>query len=171
MRKPVFVMALAVLLAGFAARAQPGGEVRLDHWGSGYQMGTAWAGITTSNGGIRLSVFCGDREAAAANPAIRSGPSLLVAISKISPPRDARALRFVVDGKATALPVTIEQVPDAVNFHWKPSRAFDARNMSVLLADLRKAKRFHLVAVAGAEREVPLEGVREALSDDIVACR
>lgn len=158
----------AFMLAGFGATAQPGGH--LDVWSSGYQMGTAWAGVATSDGGIRLSIFCGDKEAAAANPAIKAGPSLQVAVSKISPPRKAKSIRLVVDRKTTDLPVAIERVPDVVNFDWTPSGAFDSGRMSRLLAELRDARALRL-EIAGAVREVPLENIREALSEDIIACR
>lgn len=157
----------AFMLAGFGTEAQPGG--RLDVWNSGYQMGTAWAGVATSDGGIRFSIFCGDKEAAAANPAIKAGPSLQVAMSKISPPRKAKSIRLVVDRKTTDLPVAIERVPDAVNFDWTPSRAFDTRRMSRLLMELRDARSLRL-EIAGAAREVPLENIREALSEDLIAC-
>lgn len=158
----------AFMLAGFGAEAQPGG--RLDAWNSGHQMGTAWAGVASNDGGIGIRVVCGDREAAAANPAIKAGPSLQVAMSKISPPRKASSIRLVVDQRPTDLPVAVEHVPDAVNFDWTPSRAFDARRMSRLLKELRDARSLRL-EIAGAVREVPLENVREALSGDIIVCR
>ncbi|MDX3809280.1 hypothetical protein ACXIUS_09870 [Bosea thiooxidans] len=158
----------ASMLVGFGALAQLGG--RLDVWSRGYQMGAAWAGVATSDGGIRLRIFCGDKEAAAANRAIKAGPSLQVAMSKITPPRKTKSIRLVVDRKTTDLPVAIERVPDAVNFDWKPSRAFDAGRMSRLLTELRDAQALRL-EIAGAMREVSLKNIREALSEDIIACR
>lgn len=160
----------AVLLSGFAAQAQPAGRNSLDKWDAGFKMGTAWAGVATSNGGIRVTAFCGDKKAAAANPAIKAGPYLSIAMGKISPSQRTKTIRLVIDGKATEVPVAIERVPDAVTFDWTPSRSFDAAKMRGLLTTLRAADSFRL-EIAGAARDVPLTGIREALSDDIVACR
>jgi hypothetical protein len=160
------VAALAVLLA---ASGPTQAQERREGWHSGYQMGTSYAGVA-SNGGARVTFYCGDAKAAAANPAIRRGPSLEVALSKVSQRRGAAAdLRFVVDGKATAIPVTAETVPDAVNFHWKPTARFDGKRMARLLAGLRKATALS-VEVYGAQREIPLTGAADALSDELLSC-
>ena len=171
MPKRVFAASLtAMMLASFAAQAQPAAQDGLDTWKAGLQMGTAWAGVATSQGGIRVTAYCGDKTSAAANPAIQAGPSLTISMEKVTPPQGAKTIRLLIDGKATTLPVSIEQRPDAVDFDWTPSRAFDAARMRALLTSLRSAKRFEL-EVAGAARDVPLAGVRQALDDEIVTCR
>ncbi|WP_439499644.1 hypothetical protein [Bosea sp. (in: a-proteobacteria)] len=160
----------AVVLAAFlAVSASAQAQERREGWNSGYQMGTSYAGVA-SNGGARVTFYCGDARAAAANPAIRRGPSLEISLSKVSKPRAAAAnLRFVVDGKATAIPVTAESVPDAVNFHWKPPARFDETRMARLLAGLHKAATLS-VKVYGAQRDIPLTGVADALSDELLRC-
>lgn len=161
---------VAITLSGFAAQAQPAGVNAPDTWQAGFQMGTAWAGIATSNGGIRITAYCGDRKAAAANPAIKAGPSLSISMGKVSVPSAAKTIRLVIDGAVTDLPVRVERVPDAVTFDWAPSQSFDAGRMRALLTKLRNAKSLEL-EIAGASREVPLANIGEALDPDLIACR
>ena len=63
--------AALMLLCGGAVQAQP----EQTGWGSGYQMGTFYAGV--SSGGVRLTFYCGDAAAAKANAAIKAGPYLM----------------------------------------------------------------------------------------------
>ena len=82
------------MLCGGAVQAQP----EQTGWGSGYQMGTSYAGV--SSGGTRLTFYCGDAAAAKANAAIKAGPYLMASLPRRDAAEGVRSLEILIDGKA-----------------------------------------------------------------------
>ena len=74
-KRSIVMVALGLALLGSVALAQSEG------WGTGYQMGTSYAGVSGADG-TRLTFYCGDAAAARANPAITSGPYLIAVLPK-----------------------------------------------------------------------------------------
>lgn len=164
MPKPMIaVLALGLALQGSAALAQPQG------WGTGYQMGTSYAGVSGADG-TRLTFYCGDAAAARANPAIAAGPYLMAVLPKTQL-KDAlpSAIEIVADGKAVRVPVKAQSGIDEVELTWTPSRDFGVSEMQPVVAGLREARRIELRA-AEASVLLPTEGVAKALAEDPLRC-
>ncbi|CAD5246541.1 conserved exported hypothetical protein [Bosea sp. 62] len=162
-KRSIVVVALGLALQGPAALAQSEG------WGTGYQMGTSYAGVSGADG-TRLTFYCGDAAAARANPAIASGPYLMAVLPKTQL-KDAlpSAVEIVADGKVTRVPVTAQAGIDEVELTWKPDGSFGAAQMKPVVAALRDAKRIELRA-GDAAVLLPTEGVAKALADDPLQC-
>lgn len=162
-KRSIVVVALGLAMQGPAALAQSEG------WGTGYQMGTSYAGVSGADG-TRLTFYCGDAAAARANPAIASGPYLMAVLPKTQL-KDAlpSAIEIVADGKATRVPVTAQAGIDEVELTWKPDGSFGAVQMKPVVAALRDAKRIELRA-GDAAVLLPTEGVAKALADDPLQC-
>lgn len=162
-KRSIAVVALGLALQGPAALAQSEG------WGTGYQMGTSYAGVSGADG-TRLTFYCGDPAAARANPAIVSGPYLMAVLPKTQL-KDAlpSAIEIVADGRATRVPVTAQAGLDEVELTWKPDGGFGAAQMKPVVAALREAKRIELRA-GDAAILLPTEGVAKALADDPLQC-
>ena len=163
-KRSIVVIALGLALQGLVALAQSEG------WGTGYQMGTSYAGVSGADG-TRLTFYCGDPAAARANPAIASGPYLIAVLPKTQL-KDAlpSSIEIVADGKAMRVPVTAQAGIDEVELTWKPDAGFSAAQMKPVVAGLREAKRIELRA-ADASVLLPTEGVAKALADDPLQCQ
>lgn len=157
------VLTLGLALQGPAALAQSEG------WGTGYQMGTSYAGVSGADG-TRLTFYCGDPAAARANPAIVAGPYLMAVLPKTQL-KDAlpSAIEVVADGKATRVPVKAQAGMEEVELTWTPSRDFGVSEMHSVVMSLREAQRIELRA-AEAAILLPTEGVAKALAGDPLSC-
>lgn len=162
-KRSITVLALGLALQGPAAFAQSEG------WGTGYQMGTSYAGVSGADG-TRLTFYCGDAAAARANPAIAAGPYLMAVLPKTQL-KDTlpSAIEIVADGKATRVPVKAQAGVDEVELTWTPSRDFGLSEMQPVVAGLRAAKRIELRAAEAAVL-LPTEGVAKALAEDPLRC-
>ena len=162
-KRSIAVLTLGLALQGSAALAQSEG------WGTGYQMGTSYAGVSGADG-TRLTFYCGDSAAARANPAIASGPYLIAVLPRTQL-KDAlpAVIEIVADGKATRVPVTAQAGIDEVELTWKPDAGFGTAQMKPVVAALRDAKRIELRA-GDAAILLPIEGVAKALADDPLHC-
>ncbi len=162
-KRSIIVLALGLALQGAAAFAQSEG------WGTGYQMGTSYAGVSGADG-TRLTFYCGDAAAARANPAIAAGPYLMAVLPKTQL-KDTlpSAIEIVADGKATRVPVKAQAGVDEVELTWTPSRDFGLSEMQPVVAGLRAAKRIELRAAEAAVL-LPTEGVAKALAEDPLRC-
>lgn len=159
----VTALALGLALQGPAAFAQSEG------WGTGYQMGTSYAGVSGADG-TRLTFYCGDPAAARANPAIAAGPYLMAVLPKTQLKEALpSAIEIVTDGKATRVPVRAQAGMEEVELTWTPSRDFGVSEMQPVVASLREAKRIELRAV-DASVLLPTEGVAKALAGDPLHC-
>lgn len=159
----VAVVTLGLALQGSVALAQSEG------WGTGYQMGTAYAGVSGADG-TRLTFYCGDAAAARANPAIAAGPYMMAVLPKTQL-KDAlpSAIEIVADGKATRVPVKAQAGMEEVELTWTPSRDFGVSEMHPVVASLREARRIELRAAEAAVL-LPTEGVAKALAGDPLRC-
>lgn len=162
-KRSIAVLTVGLVSLGAAALAQSEG------WGTGYQMGTSYAGVSGADG-TRLTFYCGDAAAARANPAILGGPYLMAVLPKTQL-KDAlpSAIEIVADGKATRVPVKAQAGVDEVELTWTPSRDFGLSEMRPAVAALREAKRIELRA-ADAAVLLPTEGVAKALAEDPLRC-
>jgi hypothetical protein len=159
----VTALALGLALQGPVALAQSEG------WGTGYQMGTFYAGVSGADG-TRLTFYCGDPAAARANPAIVAGPYLMAVLPKTQLKEALpSAIEIVTDGKATRVPVRAQAGMEEVELTWTPSRDFGVSEMQPVVASLREAKRIELRAV-DASVLLPTEGVAKALAGDPLHC-
>lgn len=159
----VTALALGLALQGPVALAQSEG------WGTGYQMGTFYAGVGGADG-TRLTFYCGDPAAARANPAIAAGPYLMAILPKTQLKEALpSAIEIVTDGKATRVPVRAQAGMEEVELTWTPSRDFGVSEMQPVVASLREAKRIELRAV-DASVLLPTEGVAKALAGDPLHC-
>ncbi|MGX1785819.1 hypothetical protein ACWIGM_03730 [Bosea sp. NPDC055332] len=163
-KRSIVMVALGLALLGSVALAQSEG------WGTGYQMGTSYAGVSGSDG-TRLTFYCGDAAAARANPAIMSGPYLMAVLPKTQLKEALpSAIEIVADGRATRVPVKAQSGIDEVELTWAPDQSFGVAQMKPVVAALREAKRIELRA-AEASILLPTEGVAKALADDPLQCR
>lgn len=162
-KRSIAVLTLGLALQGSAALAQSEG------WGTGYQMGTSYAGVNGADG-TRLTFYCGDAAAARANPAIVAGPYLMAVLPKTQL-KDAlpSAIEIVADGRATRVPVTAQAGIDEVELTWKPDAGFGVAQMAPVVAGLHEAKRIELRA-GDAAVLLPTEGVAKALAEDPLRC-
>ena len=162
-KRSIVMVALGLALLGSVALAQSEG------WGTGYQMGTSYAGVGGADG-TRLTFYCGDPAAARANPAIASGPYLIAVLPKTQL-KDAlpSSIEIVADGKATRVPVTAQAGIDEVELTWKPDASFGVVQMAPVVAGLHEAKRIELRA-GDAAVLLPTEGAAKALADDPLQC-
>lgn len=162
-KRSIAVVAFGLALHGPAALAQSEG------WGTGYQMGTFYAGVSGGDG-TRLTFYCGDAAAARANPAIASGPYVMAVLPKTQL-KDAlpSEIEIVADGRATRVPVTAQAGIDEVELTWKPDAGFGVAQMMPVVAGLREATRIELRA-AEAAILLPTEGVAKALAGDPLHC-
>lgn len=130
------LLALPVLLA----IAAPVSAQEAEGWGTGYHMGTAYAGLTNADG-AHLGVYCADNIAPQGSQAVRTGAYVLFSLPR-KLPLEAKAVpvTFTVDGKATAvsMAVTVEEV--ATSFEWGPSKAFTTDQMKALVETLRRGE-------------------------------
>jgi hypothetical protein len=162
-KRSIAVVALGLALQGPAALAQSEG------WGTGYQMGTSYAGVSGSDG-TRLTFYCGDAAAARANPAIMSGPYLMAILPKTQLKEALpSAIEIVADGKAVRVPVKAQSGVDEVELTWAPDGNFGVLQMQPVVAALREAKRIELRA-ADASILLPTDGVAKALAGDPLRC-
>ena len=162
-KRSIVMVALGLALQGPAALAQSEG------WGTGYQMGTSYAGVSGADG-TRLTFYCGDPAAARANPAIAAGAYLMAVLPKTQL-KDAlpSAIEIVADGKATRVPVKAQAGMEEVELTWTPSRDFGLSEMQLVVAALREAKRIELRAAEAAVL-LPSDGVAKALAGDPLRC-
>ena len=162
-KRSIVMVALGLALLGSVALAQSEG------WGTGYQMGTSYAGVGGADG-TRLTFYCGDPAAARANPAIASGPYLIAVLPKTQL-KDAlpSSIEIVADGKVTRVPVTAQAGIDEVELTWKPDASFGVVQMAPVVAGLHEAKRIELRA-GDAAVLLPTEGAAKALADDPLQC-
>lgn len=162
-KRSIAVLALGLALQGSPVLAQSEG------WGTGYQMGTSYAGVSGADG-TRLTFYCGDAAAARANPAILGGPYLIAVLPKTQL-KDAlpAAIEIVADGKATRVPVKAQAGIDEVELTWTPDQGFGLIQMRPVVASLREAKRIELRA-ADASVLLPTDGVAKALAGDPLSC-
>lgn len=164
MPKPMIAaLTLGLALLGSFALAQSEG------WGTGYQMGTSYAGVSGADG-TRLTFYCGDPAAARANPAVAAGPYLMAVLPRTQL-KDAlpSAIEIVADGKATRVPVKAQAGMEEVELTWTPSRDFGVSEMRLVVASLREAQRIELRA-AEASVLLPTEGVAKALASEPLRC-
>ena len=162
-KRSIAILTLGLTLHGSAALAQSEG------WGTGYQMGTSYAGVNGADG-TRLTFYCGAAAAARANPAIAGGPYLIAVLPKTQL-KDAlpSAIEIVADGKATRVPVKAQAGMEEVELTWTPSRDFGLSEMQLVVAALREAKRIELRAAEAAVL-LPSDGVAKALAGDPLRC-
>lgn len=156
--------AALLLLCGGAVQAQS----EQTGWGSGYQMGTSYAGV--SSGGVRLTFYCGDAAAAKANSAIKAGPYLMASLPRRDAADGLRSLEILIDGKATRIPVTAQSAGKTVELTWEPDRRFGVDAMRPVVQGLRRAGTLSLRAGVEA-RALPTAGAAEALAEDPLGCR
>ena len=159
---------ITVLALGFALQS-PAALAQSEGWGTGYQMGTSYAGVSAADG-TRLTFYCGDAAAARANPAIAAGPYLMAVLPRTQL-KDAlpSAIEIVADGKATRVPVKAQAGLEEVELTWTPSRDFGVSEMQPVVTGLREAKRIELRAAEAAVL-LPTEGVAKALAEDPLRC-
>ncbi|TCR69747.1 hypothetical protein [Bosea sp. BK604] len=163
MPKSTIAFAAVLSLMTGGAAAQPSG------WSTGYQMGTAYAGVSGASG-ARLTFYCGEAAAARANPAIQGGPYLMAALPNDQLKGVAPAtIEVVADGKAMPIPVAAKPDGEQIEFTWKPERGFGLPQMRSVVAALRKAKRIELRA-AGSTFAISAEGAAKALAEDPLRC-
>lgn len=124
---------LAVLTLGLGLQS-PAVLAQSEGWGTGYQMGTSYAGVGGADG-TRLTFYCGDAAAARANPAIVAGPYLMAVLPKTQL-KDAlpSAIEIVTDDKVTRVPVKAQAGVDEVELTWTPSRDFGLSEMQPVVA-------------------------------------
>ena len=154
--------AVAVAAAGAAGAQEVG-------WGTGYQMGTSYAGVSNAQK-ARLTFYCGDSAAAKANPAITGGPYLTASLPKAPGLETARSLQIVINGRAKAIPVQSQAEGEMVALNWKPSRAFGLSQMSRVVTALRMASTIELRA-GGQSAILPSDGAAKALADNPLGCK
>lgn len=134
------VLRPALLALLLLAVAVPASAQEAEGWGTGYHMGTAYAGLTNADG-AHLGVYCADNIAPQGAQAIRTGAYVLFSLPrKLALDAKPVPVTFTVDGKATAVPmaVTVEEV--ATSFDWGPSKAFTTDQMKALVESLRRGK-------------------------------
>lgn len=123
-----------------AILAVPAGAQEAEGWGTGYHMGTAYAGLTNADG-AHLGVYCADNIAPQGAQAIRTGAYVLFSLPrKLALEAKAVPVTFSVDGKATAVPMAVEAEEVATSFDWAPSKAFTTDQMKALVETLRRGK-------------------------------
>jgi hypothetical protein len=160
-RQIALVAAGLVIIAAGAVGAQDSG------WGSGYQMGQSYAGVSNIDK-TRLTFSCAGRNARV-DPG-KGGPSLTVAMPKAKAMQaQARSVEIVVDDKATRVPVRAEHDNDMLAFVWTPGSSFGTASMRPVVAALRKAKTIE-VRAAGATLVFSAQSADEALKDDPLTC-
>lgn len=159
---------IAILTLGLALQS-PAALAQSEGWGTGYQMGTSYAGVSGSDG-TRLTFYCGDPAAARANPAIAAGPYLMAVLPRTQL-KDAlpSAVEIVADGKAVRVPVKAQSGVDEVELTWTPDGRFGVLQMQPVVAALREAKRIELRA-GDASVLLPTDGVAKALAGDPLRC-
>lgn len=129
------LLALPVLLA----IAAPALAQEAEGWGTGYHMGTVYAGLTNADG-AHLGVYCSD-VSRQENSAVRTGPYVLFSLPrKLTLEGKAVPVTFTVDGKATPVPMGIEVEEASTAFDWGPSKAFSTDQMKALVESLRRGK-------------------------------
>lgn len=127
-------LALPVLLAAMPALAQ-----EAEGWGTGYHLGTAYAGLTNPDG-AHLGVYCSDLSQAD-NSAIRTGPYVLFSVPrKLTLAAPKATINFTVNGKATPVPMTADVEEASTSFDWGPAKAFTTDQMKTLVEALRHGK-------------------------------
>ncbi len=129
------LVALPVLLAV----AAPAPAQEAEGWGTGYHLGTAYAGLTNA-GGAHLGVYCSD-VSTPDNSAIRTGPYVLFSVPrKLALEGKAVPVTFAIDDKATAVPMGVDVEEASTAFDWGPSKAFTTDQMKALVESLRRGK-------------------------------
>ncbi|MGF6227279.1 hypothetical protein QFZ27_001234 [Inquilinus ginsengisoli] len=130
------LLALPVLLA----IAAPVSAQDAEGWGTGAHMGTAYAGLTNAEG-AHLGVYCAENVAPQGAQAIRTGAYVLFSLPrKLALEAKPVPVTFTVDGKATAVPMTVQAEEVATSFDWAPSKAFTTDQMKALIESLRRGK-------------------------------
>ena len=130
------VLALPVL----ATLAIPAGAQEAEGWGTGYHMGTTYAGLTNADGS-HLGVYCADNIAPQGAQAIRTGAYVVFSLPrKLALEGKAATITFTVDGKAIAVPMAVQAEEVATSFDWGPSKAFTTDQMKALVETLRRGK-------------------------------
>jgi len=129
------LLALPVLLVA----AAPVSAQEAEGWGTGYHLGTVYAGLTNADG-AHLGVYCSD-VSRQENSAVRTGPYVLFSLPrKLTPDGKAATVTFTVDGKATPVPMGVEVEEASTAFDWGPSKAFTTDQMKALVESLRRGK-------------------------------
>jgi hypothetical protein len=128
---------LALLLFAVAV---PASAQEAEGWGTGYHMGTAYAGLTNADG-AHLGVYCAENVAPQGAQAIRIGAYVLFSLPrKLALEAKPVLVTFTVDGKATAVPMAVTAEEVATSFDWGPSKAFTTDQMKALVESLRRGK-------------------------------
>ena len=130
------LLALPVL----AILAVPAGAQEAEGWGTGYHMGTAYAGLTNADG-AHLGVYCAEDIAPQGAQAIRTGAYVVFSLPrKLALEAKSVPVTFTVDGKATAVPMAVQAEEVATSFDWGPSKSFTTDQMKALVESLRRGK-------------------------------
>jgi len=122
------------------AVAVPASAQEAEGWGTGYHMGTAYAGLTNADG-AHLGVYCAEDIAPQGAQAIRTGAYVVFSLPrKLTLEAKSVPVTFAVDGKAMAVPMAVQAEEVATSFDWGPSKAFTTYQMKALVESLRRGK-------------------------------
>jgi len=122
------------------AVAVPASAQEAEGWGTGYHMGTAYAGLTNADG-AHLGVYCAEDIAPQGAQAIRTGAYVVFSLPrKLTLEAKSVPVTFAVDGKAMAVPMAVQAEEVATSFDWGPSKAFTTDQMKALVETLRRGK-------------------------------
>jgi hypothetical protein len=133
------VLRSAVLALPLLAVAAPALAQEAEGWGTGYHLGTAYAGLTNA-GGAHLGVYCSD-VSAPDNSVIRTGRKMLFSLPrKLALEGKAVPVTFTIDDKAMAVPMGVDVEEASTAFDWAPSKAFTTDQMKALVESLRRGK-------------------------------
>lgn len=137
-------------------------------WGTGYHLGTAYAGLTNA-GGAHLGVYCA--AAAEDNPGVRGGPYVQFSLPRrLDPAPAAGTVTFAVDDRSFPVPMIIDVGEASTTFDWAPGKAYTTDQMRTLVDALRRGKSL-VVTLTDPETREPfsLAGSGSAL-DGILDC-
>lgn len=158
----------AMLLSGLVLAIPVAAFAQGVGWGSSYNMGTLAVGVATPEK-ARLTFYCGDKAAARANPAIKSGPYLEASLAKATGLDKATSLDLTVDGRQTSIPVTAKAQGESIALSWEPGARFGTKQMKAVVARLAQAKTA-AIQIAGQTVKLPMAGAAKALGDDPLGC-
>lgn len=129
----------ALLALPLFAVVGPVSAQEAEGWGTGYHLGTTYAGLTNPDG-AHLGVYCSD-VSTPDNSAIRTGPYVLFSLPrKLALEGKAVPVTFTIDDKAIAVPMGVDVEEASTAFDWGPTKAFTTDQMKALVESLRRGK-------------------------------
>lgn len=129
----------ALLALPLFAVVVPVSAQEAEGWGTGYHLGTTYAGLTNPDR-AHLGVYCSD-VSTPDNSAIRTGPYVLFSLPrKLALEGKAVPVTFTIDDKAIAVPMGVDVEEASTAFDWGPTKAFTTDQMKALVESLRRGK-------------------------------